>query len=832
MQILQRWAFVSCLVLLCAGCGSATRPATDDAGGRSALAFKSDVCIVKDGVPNAVIVISENPARPRMVNLAALELQYYIEKMSGARLPIMNEPGTTHPVKIYVGRSVYTEDLGVTGGDLKFGAFRMEAGDNWLVLLGDDFDFTPPEPWNTANGDIPRARQEWDQVVGDRTDSAWGYAFNLLYKKFWNPRGFDDFIAERYGEDNVSVWNPRGLNWSREYQGAGGGQGFWEQDAGGSLNAVYALLRALGVRWYLPEEIGEVVPELKTVFLPDVSKTERPDYQLRTWLWYNYAGMNSAYETMGYASHAHGLARVHARKEMQEAHPDYYALLRDGKRDTEFRGTGHVCFSSEGFQRETINYARFMFDHYDEPLVSLWPQDGFHKCGCDACRQLSPSDLVWGFIDRVARELYQTHPDRLVTCGAYTPYIYPPDNVEKFTPNVAVWIANCGRPLMDDPVRWKAYWDRVEGWRAKVAPGNILRVENNRYGLGRKFPVIHPRNMARDLRALKGISRGERCEMAQSGGRWHSPGLDHLTLYTQARFLWDADQDVDALLDEYHRLFYGPAHAEMQAAFEFAEAIYSRSDVNDKRRCDPRNVPLPDRIRFMEMLQKARERAGDTIYGQRIQLIMDELPPLDTLRQELVEREKAGDPRAEAPVVTARHVSAAAAAEPQTFIPSYGARYKDEVPQIPTTFSVQWEAGALLFDILCHEPDMQNLQVAADVWEGDSVVLVLESPSHSYYQIEINPDGKVYDADRAGGGRVITRWASMAEARTEHGADYWRVTLRLPVAIVGREGAEGDPMNYVIAPELDSGAAWYFNLARRRKRPGLENQNYRDITAV
>jgi hypothetical protein len=38
----------------------------------------------------------------------------------------------------------------------------------------------------------------------------------------------------------------------------------------------------------------------------------------------------------------------------------------------------------------------------------------------------SASDLVWGFVDSVAIKVYKTHPDRWVTCGAYTSYKDPP----------------------------------------------------------------------------------------------------------------------------------------------------------------------------------------------------------------------------------------------------------------------------------------------------------------------------------------------------------------------------------------------------------------------
>ncbi|MFN2351673.1 MAG: DUF4838 domain-containing protein [Kiritimatiellia bacterium] len=793
------------LVIGLAACTRATRPA-----------------LVHNGQPRAAIVVAAE--QPRMVSLAAMELQHYLEKISGARLPVVTEPSTNYPCSIYVGQSPYTDQLGVNAEGLKYGAYRMVSVPNGLVLLGSDFDFVPPEPWPAKRGDVPQMEAQWDAVVGTNTATAWVYPFRSGFKSWWNPGGFTQQITNRYGADVTNWWDP----------GTGFSAGIWLQDEGGSLNAVYAFLNTLGARWYMPGELGEVIPILSTITLPDLNETVKPDFDMRAYFWYNYAafpfedmiwarrmGANSGYETLGNIGHAHGLHFVHSRKEMQEAHPEYYAL-RNGERVTDYRGMGHVCFASEGLFRETVNFARFMFDRYNAPHFSLWPVDGFHHCQCDVCREIPSSDLVWGFVDRVARELYKTHPDRMISCGAYTPYIQPPKTVEKFTPNVAVFIANAGRPLMDDPERWKAYWKRVEGWQSKVAPGNILRVENNRYGLARQFPIIHPRNMVKDLQALKGISRGENSEESQSQARWHSPGLDHLTLYVQSRFFWDADQDLDTLLGEYYTLFYGPVALEMRAALEFAETHYSRTDTSrNGGRCDPQNVPTADRVRLGELLQAARAKAGDTIYGQRIQVIIDELPPLDDLRAKLAEEQQAGNPRADAPVVTARPLNSSTEAERHHI----NKNMKTSQPaDQDAAFSVAWDQRALVFDIVCQETNMAGLCVADNVWEGDSVLILLESPSHSYYQIEINPDGKVFDADRSGGGLVVTRWASMTDVKTERGADSWRVTARIPIAIVGQEGAEGDPMNYVVAPELSSGAPWYFNIGRRRVRNGEKTE--------
>ena len=56
-----------------------------------------DQFLVGEGKAYAEIIISESPAR-----LAATELQTYVAKISGARLPIRVEPSSDVPVQIYV----------------------------------------------------------------------------------------------------------------------------------------------------------------------------------------------------------------------------------------------------------------------------------------------------------------------------------------------------------------------------------------------------------------------------------------------------------------------------------------------------------------------------------------------------------------------------------------------------------------------------------------------------------------------------------------------------------------------------------------------------------
>ena len=116
----------------------------------------ADTFLVQDGQPRAEIVIAETPQRS--VRLAAQELQDSIAKMSGAKLPIVMTPSADVPVQIYVGRSEHTDRLKVTTDGLKDGAFRIVSGDRWLVLIGEDSEFTPIEPWARNNTEIVPGR--------------------------------------------------------------------------------------------------------------------------------------------------------------------------------------------------------------------------------------------------------------------------------------------------------------------------------------------------------------------------------------------------------------------------------------------------------------------------------------------------------------------------------------------------------------------------------------------------------------------------------------------------------------------------------------------------
>ncbi len=701
--------------------------------------FAADLVLVENGQPRAEIVIAEQ--RPRMTTLAALELRHFIEKMSGARWPIVTVPGAAR-VKIHVGESEATQRLGVSAEGLRDGAYRIATGADWVVLLGADRDFDPKAmPWPLKRSDAPRAEAEWKKLTAGKSDAAWGFPFASGFKAYWNPADFLPQMTARYGEDFPKLW--------------GGKNGFWNYDQGGSLNAVHGLLRQLGSHFFMPGELGEVVPKKATLAVVAQNATVRPDFALRDWNWYNFSsfnyddlvwarriGMNSCHEVLGPLKGPHGLVAVMESAEMKAKHPEYYALI-GGKRDTEHRAGGTPCFTSAGLEAETVSYLRYLYDTFDVPSVDIWPVDGLRLCQCEKCAGKSASDLVWGFADRVARQILQSHPAKRVTCGAYTSYVEPPSSQAKLSPNLAVRISNRARPLMTNAEHWAEYTAGIEAWRTRLAPGNLLRLENNLYhAWGDKVPiahpVLHPRGVARELKMLKGISLGDTGEQSQENGTWKAPALEHITLYVQSRFLWDADQDVDAVLKQYCADFYGPAASAMDEAIAFAEQNLAFKDQSRSRgRGSPANVRLAVAMKFRDLLDAARKTAGDTIYGKRIQAIIDELQPREQVIAKYRQRdEELAAARANAPIATSGK---------EFRLKDNNAANKPAA--VPTTFRVSWETNALVLDIVCHEPEMKKLNIAGDVHNGDCVAISIETPLHSYYHLEINPDGTIAEGN-------------------------------------------------------------------------------------
>lgn len=767
--------------------------------------------LVHDGHVNAEIVVAAKPTRS--ARLAASELQKYLEKITGGKLDIVTTPRDGVVVKVYVGASDAASRAGVTGDGLPRDAFRMVSGGGWLALVGDDVDFVPREPWGHTRNDWLNTKQaQWEAIAGH---------------PWMNPIG-----ASLYKEYNKQL-------------------DIWSLDHRGSLNAVYAYLRSLGVRWYMPGELGEILPSRKDVALPaELNRTVTPDYEVRSLsrplicsgdvedaLWYLRLGANAQYAILH-----HGQRNLTEHPKQRATHPEYYAMLANGTRDTQSE-KANTCLSSDAFFDEMVAYVRLMFDRYDVAAVSVMPHDGFTHCQCDKCKgqvelERGPggmsSNYVWNFVVRVANEVRKTHPDRKVICGAYSVYRDPPTSIDKLPDNVLVQITN-GRPIREtDDELFASTAALRRAWRAKTDNPLTLMLNYTPFtNRGGYRPQYWPHIIARGIRESHADVRREDVWLSSDGGGLDQPGVAHLNPWVMSRLWWDADQDVDALLDEYYRLFYGPAAPQMQAFIEYSEKEYARlgSDAEVAKKC-------------LAMFDAAKAAApSESVYGRRVALV-DAF--LETMRNRA---RQIGVPRPEG-LPEYRVIDMAKdnwrdardtlkmdgeLDEPFWTQYHYPRPLKDyqtgAKPKLGTSFMARWWNNSLVFGVRCELPKGEKPVIGATenndpaIWQGEHLELLIETDKHSYYQIVVNPAGAVIDLDRAAtmkGGRAY-EWSSQAQVATHVADDHWSVEIRLPVT-----ASDEDPLHQMIGSRpfmskqeaLDSGKGtslpWYFNLYRNR----------------
>ena len=568
----------------------------------------------------------------------------------------------------------------------------------------------------------------------------------------------------------------------------------WSYDHRGSLNAVYAFLRELGVRWYMPGELGEIVPQSRDIALPEIDRTVTPAYEVRSIsrpmissneiedaLWYLRIGANDQYGIMH-----HGQRHLTEHPEQRAAHPEYYAMMANGKRDNEGK-TANACLSSEDFFKETVAFARLMFDHYDIPIISVMPHDGFNHCQCDKCRDQvtldrghsgQSSDYVWDFVVRVANELAKTHPDKKVFCGAYSSYRLPPLKIDKLPDNVLVQITN-GRPIreLDDEIHQDTAELRAQ-WLAKS--NNPLSVTLNYTPFtnrGAYRPQYWPHVAARGIQASHEDIWREDVWLSSGKGGLHYPGMAH----------------VESL--RHFPVLVGPGPGRRCTAGGILPAF-----LRSRRRTDGRVHRILRKAVRQSWLRRGGNETGadlfdqaqaaappDTVYSRRIALVDEFLPTLRNRATQIDVKRPEGlpeyrvidmandkwrdvrdtlkmDGKLDEPFWTAYH---------------YPRPLRDvatgQKPKHPTRFMARWWNDSLYFGIRCDfdksEPPIIGSKQDHDpaIWQGEHLELLIETDKHSYYQIVVNPAGALIDLDRAvklsqglSSGRRRRKWPRMS----------------------------------------------------------------------
>lgn len=491
---------------------------------------------------------------------AAGELQAFIERMSGARLAIRREPEEVAGNRIFVGMGAGVQRLGV---------------------------------------DVPAG--------------------------FTNAMNEEGYVIRRVGTDLVLAGNEHGM-----YKG--------------TLFAVYDLLGRLGCRWYFPGPFGEVVPRRDTIAAGEVSVVERPDFRFRN-IWYSGWMPVTQQDGERFAqwmernrmTSLHGLSlpgdgsivRLAPAEQYFETHPHIFAVNEKGERVKDM-----LCLSEP--DAVTVAVQTISQTFRDDPrqiTFGFAPPDGHPRCYCDRCKAAVPgfggkgygepslSDIWFAFANRVASEVYKEFPERWLFTNGYANRVMPPEGVGPLSPNLGIQSAMLDTCTLH-PIGHRACWQRMayktvlDRWTRELRCVFIYDYDPGKSLDNLPFPMLH--NLGPDFRYFK--ERGVWGFWTEGQNTWL---CTHLNYYARAQLMWDADTDLEAVVRDYCRTFYGESGAAIEDYIWTLERAVAETDVHTTwGRLVPWQVILPPHEveRLDRLIRRAQKLAESEPYRERVRV--------------------------------------------------------------------------------------------------------------------------------------------------------------------------------------------------------------------
>ena len=249
-----------------------------------------------------------------------------------------------------------------------------------------------------------------------------------------------------------------------------------------------------------------------------------------------------------------------------KGHPEYFALVR-GKRIH----NGQLCLSNPEVRKMLLAYALAgaakMAADPNVMFIDVTQNDGDDWCQCEACKAIDDRDpsthadiLLWT-INPIAEAAAKQYPKALlhtyIYAGADGPpnWIKPAANIHCEQTN---YCYNYGVSFLRPDGPQAQFKRKFDAW-TDLAPTRGIYEYFGFYNWLEALPVTLYRLQDEVHYYKQNKVHGFYSETQQ---RW---ATNHLLYYAFSRVWWDHTTDVPAMLDEFFRLFYGPAAQPMRA---------------------------------------------------------------------------------------------------------------------------------------------------------------------------------------------------------------------------------------------------------------------------
>jgi len=766
--------------------------------------WAAPVQIVKDGSPVAEIVTAQDANQS--IKLAAKDLQYYLQKISGAELKIVNVPTSEFKNQIYVGESEFTKKLGFTPAKFNNSGFEIIAKNNYVILSGTD-RLSKASPYSMSVSD--------SRYAAGKISKPADYPSSGLKK-------WQDFCGEKFTTKHV---NNGGSSFNTKLN-------ININDDTGTWYAVSELLEQLGVRFYAPYENGTVIPEIKNIAIAEQNFKSEAAFARREWCYYGAMREDKEgiewlkrlkcgnYTTIIYN---HTTYAIYSSKEQQELHPEYLACDKDGKPYSGYpAGHGMPRYTNPDFRRASVVFMNKIFDAFPElTAISMGPPDGGIKMDArdiklygkdgDSIEQRT-SNYVWDYNVFLAKELKKSHPGKfLLYMNGAGATLLPanlksddPDNIiiPFAQPYSAYRVINAtNKEVIEKRKKWLAalhqrgkspIWDYYLYYRTPTFP---------------RFPIFFTESLQNEMREMRPYADGKFIELnlavqsngakGSAGWRIGEPAIMHLMMYWQNKLFWNPNADRKAIFEEYYKLYFGPAAAEMKEFHEFAEEVWCRQESRSVTQTTG-FLKEKDIDKYFEILAKARAKAGkDTVYDRRIAAMETAYQPLKKLFANLQRK---------GPDIRAYTIPDNITLDGNLTKYKYGwhtlrDRATGDTPQLNKTdvcVSLSENKKYLYVAAICYENKMDKIRAdtklndTASIFNDDVLEIYINTPERSYFKIVVNPNGVIWDETTDVS--IVERdtlpilWNPGTKAVVKKYDDRWTVELMVPTKDFGSLG--------------------------------------------
>jgi hypothetical protein len=670
--------------------------------------------------------------------------------------------------------------------------------------------------------------------------------------------GNDIFIA---GKDNAEK-NPekalKGGAWAQLYER-------------GTLFGCYDFLeRFIGIRFYFPGEIGTVTPKHDKLELPAINITENPDYITRrySWLWkagadpYGKDGLKSyTFKNLNYyrlkmetryIPVCHGLARLGYLRRFANSHPEYFALMGNGKRhnNPKYSHPGQLCLSSRikeeiyqdakafltGNSAESRNVTTIYGKHRWSPAsfrkgyFDIMPPDGFYKCQCPKCKEhfskgpQATSEFIWDFFCDIAERLKKEKITGNLTTMAYSPYKEVPER--DIPNNILVMLATPGPWIFHLSKFYTKEEKILKSWAKKLNGKIWIWTYANKYGTRNlpNIPTVTPKCIGKYYPLQKNYIIG-----AYMMSTTDFFIYNYLNYYIFSKVSWDNSVDVEKILKEHYQKMFGPAAIPM-------ENIYNHFEKNWLRICgNPIETPLgpsnftASTYEIWEKIYSVDEiKLIDDLFNTSENLTLNS--PEHNERVKFMRKHLFVPLKKERKLYTKNQKGIAALNFHLKEIPSYSTitidgkinenvwaksneifllplNKKDEKSNIKTSVRAIKDKENLYVSFVCNEPEMDKVVSYErhfddkEIWKDSSVEIFLNPKSDRkiYYHIIVNSSGSLSDEiGKKIGSREDRNWDWNSNAKVEVlcNKESWIVEMKIPLVSFDKLNNKGVPVNF------------------------------------